>query len=591
MPTQGLLHRRSGGTGHSGSVRTTPLSEAISHLLLAMGATMLLVKLTGETLSGNTDTALDQTTAGWWWIAGIMCVGHVCCAVVNFVAYRHWRICPTPQSPIFRFIRMRGICEAVYGCLQHVGLCLVVARLPAYVADAIRRAQAGGAGFGSLSASDAPEPLGIHINEGAAVSINVIMGPLWAAWIAQECVSVYFDAGRSIVPDIDNEELRHQLAMVLRSVRIRPRVKTFVFNVQLSFCARMLDNAYRVSWTALFIIAWLAFAFMLCSLCYLITSILVGHFSEGMQDAASIYRRLLCSSVRNVVMTFCAIAPVSCNFVFSLNLSRRLDGDDTVSEVPILIPFIIGQFAAALMMVLSMKPSPDTRTAALAGAAMGLPMGPFTDMLDNTALLSQQLEATGAAATARTDMVVGVGTLAAAMAAAAESRASATLEAERLRWEEQIRQYEATAPTALLRQHGDGDALYRARADVSDSNQVDGDGDVEAGLQNPVLTQSGVGDSALQPSGSFGVCQICYDDNDGKIANTVLLPCGHGGICRTCGMAVAKKPSHLCHMCRGVVLKVATVESRGIDQETGLLLFEVAAPTSNELIEPSEAHP
>ena len=307
-----------------------PLSEAISHLLLAMGATMLLLKLSGETLSGNTDTALDQTTAGWWWIAGIMCAGHLGCVVVNFVAYRHWRVCPAPQSPIFRFIRMRGICEAVYGCLQHLALCFVVARLPAYVADAIRRAEAGGAGFGSLSGlsvSGEPEPLGIHLNEGAPVSINVIMGPLWAAWIMQECVSVYFDAGRSIVPDIENDELRHQLTAVLRSIRIRPRVQTFVFNVQLSFCARMIDNAYGVSWTALFIIAWLAFAFMVCSLCYLVATFLIGQFTHGMRGATRIYRRLLCSSVRNVVMAMCAIAPISCNFIFSLNLSRRLDGD------------------------------------------------------------------------------------------------------------------------------------------------------------------------------------------------------------------------------------------------------------------------
>ena len=48
-----------------------PASELISHLSLAMGATMLALKLSGETLSGNSDTALDGTTAGWWYIAGI----------------------------------------------------------------------------------------------------------------------------------------------------------------------------------------------------------------------------------------------------------------------------------------------------------------------------------------------------------------------------------------------------------------------------------------------------------------------------------------------------------------------------------------
>lgn len=589
-----------------------PLTEVMSYVILAMGATMLALKLSGVTLSGNTDTASDGTTAGWWYIAGTLCAGHFLCAGVNFVAYRHWHASPTPRHPILRCIRMRGICEAAYSGLQHVGLFLVVARLPAYIADAVRRAAAGGAELGSLSGvttNDESEPLGIHTNEGAPVSINAIMGPLWAAWIAQECVSIFFDAGRSVVPDIENEELQHQLALLLKSIRIRPRVKCFVFNVQLTFCARMIDNAYRVSWKALFIIEWLTFGFMLCSLCYIIAALLVGTFREGLQETTTIYRRLLCSSVVTVLASICTIAPVCCNFIFALNLSRRLDGDESINEISILLPFIIGQFAAATMVCLSMNLPSETRNAAIAASGLGLPMGPFSDMLDNTALLSQQLQERGTA------LVAGI---LAAATATAENRDRGMLEAERRRREEQVRQYEANAPTELLRQLDDGSALYRTRADVGNSNNTAQDktlSDVEGGLEDRMtdsLTQAGsatnsastvegrgtlnsighgLADSAetscsrrsspdCPPTFSFGACQICFEDGPDAIANTVLLPCGHGGLCRTCGMTIAMKPPHFCHMCRGIVLKVATVEPHEFDQDTGLLQFKVASSTS-----------
>ena len=587
-----------------------PASELISHLLLAMGATMLALKLSGETLSGNSDTAMDGTTAGWWYIGGIMCTGHALCAAVNYAAYRQWRAWPHPANPLLRCLRMRGVCEAAYSCLQHVGLCLVVARLPAYVADAIRRAEAGGAGFGSLSGIDEdgePEPLGIHVNEGAAVSINVIMGPLWAAWLAQECVSIFFDASRAAVPNIDNDELRHQLASILKNIRIRPRGQVFMFNVQLSFCARMLDNAYRVSWRTLFILAWLSFTFMICSLCCLGVAFFAGYFIEAMEEATHIYRRLLCSSLRTVVMALCAVVPICCNFAFSLTLARRLDGDESIGSLKILLPFIIGHLAAALMMALSMSPARGaTQAAALAGSALGLPMGPFHDMLDSSALLPRQIGQPGAAAAqgGGGGGAAGLGLFAVAEAVenAEGGRGGGLLEAERLRrWEVQMRVYEPNAPTELLRRADGGSALYRARADVNctqsgstSTQSADGAAAAGAAAAADSASAAAAGPEAAAGSGalagvdladdvessveqlsgsSFGVCQICFDDE--LPANTVLLPCGHGGLCRTCGWAVAMKPPHLCHMCRGVVLKVATVEPRGVDCETGLQRFEV----------------
>ena len=568
-----------------------PTTHIMEHATQVLGATMLLMKLHGETLSGNTDTALDGTTAGWWFICGILAFGHALCAATNYVACRQWRAWPNSVNPIMRCIRMRGICEAAYSCLQHVGLTLVVVRLPAYVSDAVRRAEAGGAGFGSmsgLSEDGMPEPLGIHINEDAPVSINAIMGPLWCAWIAQECVSIFFDARRAAVPNIDNEQLRHQLIAILKSIRIRPRGTTFMFNVQLSFCARMLDNAYRVSWMTLFILAWLSFAFMLCSLACLGIAFVAGFFVDAMSEATYIYKRLLCGSFRAVVMAVCVVAPVCCNFAFSLALARRLDGDETVAPAAILLPFIIGHAAAALLLLLSIAPTREGNpeaAAALAGSALGLPMGPFNDLLDSSALLPGMGRRT-AGEQDEQPVARGIGLLAVAAAAADGTRGGGTeaLDRERLeQWEAEKRAYRTTATTELLSRAG-GAALYRTAVAAGGVGGSGGADDAELGM----VEEATPGEKA-----GFGICQICFEDD--SVANAVLLPCGHGGVCRSCAEAVASPPPHLCHMCRGRVLQISTLEPRGVCTETGLLRYtvvhEAPPPVQVSLLEVPVASP
>ena len=57
---------------------------------------------------------------------------------------------------------------------------------------------------------------------------------------------------------------------------------------------------------------------------------------------------------------------------------------------------------------------------------------------------------------------------------------------------------------------------------------------------------------------------------DDAVANCVLLPCGHGGVCRDCAeQVVARDPQ--CHLCRAKVLRVAELARVGVDPETGLV--------------------
>ena len=275
-----------------------PAERILHYLLQALAAMLLLLKL-------SDDAVPDRSADGWMPIFGVLAVGHLLCAALDAYAFRGWRDSPQSANPILRCVRMRGVCEAGYCWLQHTGMLLVVLRLPEYIADAVRRADAGGAGFGSGDGFDDdgdPEPLGVHVNEDAPVSISSIMTPLWLAWLAQECVSIFFDASRASVPAIANQELREQLHALIKSIRIRPRAATFVLNVQLSFCARMLDSAYGVSWVSLFILAWVAFGFLLLSLFGFAATFLASHCVDGMSGAAGVYRRVLCGSPRRVAM-------------------------------------------------------------------------------------------------------------------------------------------------------------------------------------------------------------------------------------------------------------------------------------------------
>ena len=74
----------------------------------------------------------------------------------------------------------------------------------------------------------------------------------------------------------------------------------------------------------------------------------------------------------------------------------------------------------------------------------------------------------------------------------------------------------------------------------------------------------------------------CHLPNqDDAVANCVLLPCGHGGVCRDCAEQVVARDSQ-CHMCRAKVLRVAELARVGVDPETGLVEVAVT-PTQTGL--------
>jgi hypothetical protein len=88
------------------------------------------------------------------------------------------------------------------------------------------------------------------------------------------------------------------------------------------------------------------------------------------------------------------------------------------------------------------------------------------------------------------------------------------------------------------------------------------------------------GGFALQPTipeDVFGHCQICFEDD--AVADSVLLPCGHGGVCRECAEKLVSRDPQ-CHMCRHKVLRVASVAPAGVDVRTGLMEVEVLAATT-----------
>ena len=264
----------------------------------------------------------------------------------------------------------------------------------------------------------------------------------------------------------------------------------------------------------------------------------------------------------------CVAAPICCNFAFSLLLARRLDGDETIGARKILLPYIFSQLFSVMMLGLSAAPAPPDDAGA---SALGLPLGPFYVMVDGTAeALTRGLGGGDAAAAG-----IGRGLLAAEGVEDVSEAAG---------WARARQAYEARAPSELLRE-GSGTILYRTRADHAAAKKASGAASAEGSAAAAAAAGDGQDGPTEAPSTGasavFGVCQICFEDS--SVASTVLLPCGHGGLCRECGDAVAQRAPHHCHMCRQQVLKVATVEERGVDAETQLLRFRVVP----EAAEPS----
>jgi hypothetical protein len=56
-----------------------------------------------------------------------------------------------------------------------------------------------------------------------------------------------------------------------------------------------------------------------------------------------------------------------------------------------------------------------------------------------------------------------------------------------------------------------------------------------------------------------GICTICFTEQ----ANTVLLDCGHGGICLNCAIDSMKKNNH-CLFCRAKVVQIIEINTSEI---------------------------
>ena len=542
----------------------------------------------------------DDTTLGWLCVLSPWLLAHFICALIDAYAAAQWYKQPIElNNPITTCLRCRGVCEASYQLLQHSGLLATSAFLPYYIADAVRRGAGAGLVNGSVSSGDVQ--IGTRINEGASISISTIMVPLWLAWVGQECLSVYYDARRPTVPNIANEGIRMQLVAILKSIKIRPRGNTFIFNLQATLVARMVDGAYETSWSTLFIFVWISVTFVLISLVCLGTAFLLGICFDHIALATSAYRRMLCGNMRAVFVVVCVVTPVFGNFWFYLLLALRLDGDESISCTAILTCFIVAQLGTVGMLLVS-------------GEGALLPNG---DPNNRRGMLTPaQLQDILAVR----DGTEGSGT-------------ASDIEARHLieQWEREKARYADIAPTMLLRQAGS--TLYRSGGSARGSeggppfgastaggaggddgearavSLVDGRGLLsstepergQAGLvpyAGPAQTwdaEQGGGGARFKESADgeaeevFGNCEVCFEE--GALADAVLLPCGHGGVCGDCATKIVSQPPHLCHMCRQRVLKIAVVKSHGTDEISGLLAFEVVQDTTTGSALGSESAP
>ena len=51
-------------------------------------------------------------------------------------------------------------------------------------------------------------------------------------------------------------------------------------------------------------------------------------------------------------------------------------------------------------------------------------------------------------------------------------------------------------------------------------------------------------------------CIICFE----KLANAVIMNCGHGGICYDCGKSILESSLQVCHLCREPLLFVLQMD-------------------------------
>eukprot|EP00903_Cladosiphon_okamuranus_P011676 g10982.t1 len=97
---------------------------------------------------------------------------------------------------------------------------------------------------------------------------------------------------------------------------------------------------------------------------------------------------------------------------------------------------------------------------------------------------------------------------------------------------------------------GDGAASDKAKRSGSDAATTTGDDGGEA-----AAAAAAAGKKTLQSAGENS-CQICF----GQKYSTVMLPCGHGGLCWDCGVQIYALTQE-CPMCRAKVELLVPLDS------------------------------
>eukprot|EP01051_Picozoa_sp_SAG22_P000400 SAG22_NODE_10_length_35702_cov_72.266992_21_plen_678_part_00 len=441
---------------------------------------------------------------------------------------------------IHRLLLWRNLCECGYKVVQNIGLYIVVCRLPSYVDDAYERKVRLGPAHEGFA-------MGTNIDAGAPVPISVIIAPLWVAWAVELVIYAVFERVKTVqfvrrgqlMTARFPQPLRGHLHSILRKVVIRPFARTFAYNLHLTLVARMIAGSYSFSWGVVFIAAWIHYGLLGIFLLYLaFLGVFCTMFDcvHGTQRG-KVYLRTLLAAFGGVWILTVSVASIICNFLFFLMLAMRLDGNAAITIGSITVPLILHYCFSALL-------------------------GPARYYVGQRELNADE-----------------------SVVAMVDLQTSEEQEMQRITDEWEAARAGYVPPVTLFQL---STTLYRTPTAVTGLGGDDagggGTGGGEAGGGGDIEAGSATARQFKRPGSALGAafdeCAVCYEQN----GDAVLLPCGHGGLCRTCADQIAAR--QYCHLCRARVLRVALLSDAGLDVETGNRCFHVMPQPPSPLIRP-----
>lgn len=516
----------------------------------------------------------DQLERGWRFVFQPLAMSYGALSVVSFAAlvkllHHKYSLGPYVGAQLEnlelmrRLVLWRNLCECAFKLLQSVGLYSLVVLLPAYIEQAESR--------NVQLPTDGSFALGTNVDDGATPSINAIMMPLWMAWTTEVvlwCVfehvksRVFVRRAHTLTSRFQNRYVRAHLLSILRKVVLRPNARTFAHNLHLTLVAKMISGAYSFNWATVFIAAWVHYALLGLFLLYLTLLGCICTVLDCIHQTrrGKAYLKTLLAAFGGIWVFSVSVLSIVCNFLFFLSLAMRLDGDTSVTTWMLFGPLVAHYIFSAVL-------------------------GPVR-------YLVVQREAA-----ADESMLAMVEAHGEEEREAARMMAAWTREREAYRPPDVLLQISATlyriknqVMPSTFQDNGTSQQQVVMHpssrdGDLTIENLCDDEAHVDTGTRYSV-TDRGEDMSPregrpLQPTIStpedvFGNCQICFEDD--AVADSVLLPCGHGGVCRECAdKLVARDPQ--CHMCRHKVLRVASVAPAGVDVRTGLMEVEVLTAT------------